>query len=107
MRGPGSLGFPTFPLPVQDNARTEFVLIQRTLGRLLAFTGHSIDDLVNDQIVKNKVLGYYKLHKHIERRSEVLELERQWNILRVTGPPAEPFPDSSGARAVDANNASG
>jgi hypothetical protein len=31
--------------------------------------------------VKNKVLGYFKLHKFVERRCEVVDLERQWNPL--------------------------
>jgi len=55
------------------------VLIQRPLQRVLSFTGRTIDDVVNDPIAKNQVLGYYKLHKFVERRSEIIELERQWN----------------------------
>jgi hypothetical protein len=58
------------------------VTTQRPLHRALAFTGHSIDDVVNSRIVKNKVLGFYKLHKFVERRCEIHELERQWNPTR-------------------------
>lgn len=65
-----------------DNAdRLEHVLVQRPLQRILAFTRRSIDDIVNDPIAKNEVLGFYKLHKQIHRGSEVAELERQWNSV--------------------------
>ena len=60
----------------------EHVLIQRPLQRVLAFTRHSIDDVINDPIARNEVLGYFKLHRWIERESEISELERQWNSLR-------------------------
>ena len=60
---------------------TEYVLIQRPLKRILAFTRRSIDDVVNNPIAKNEVLGYYKLHKQIQRGGEVSELERQWNSV--------------------------
>ena len=48
---------------------------------MLAFIGRTIDDVVNDPIVKNQVYGYYKLYRQIERSSEVRDLERQWNPL--------------------------
>ena len=59
--------------------RTEYLLVQRPLQRVLAFTRRSIDDVVNDPIAKREVLGYYKLYKQIGRSVEVGELERQWN----------------------------
>ena len=52
---------------------------QRRLHRVLAFTRRSIDDVVNDRIVKNEVIGYYKLLRQVERASEVRDLEKQWN----------------------------
>jgi hypothetical protein len=61
------------------DARVEHVLIQRPLSRVLAFTGRSIDDVVNDPIARNEVLGYFKLHKQIVRSGEILDLEKQWN----------------------------
>jgi hypothetical protein len=64
-------------------APVEHVQIQRPLHRLMAFTGQSIDDIVNCPIAKRHVLGYYKLHCWIERQSEVSELERQWNGFRL------------------------
>jgi hypothetical protein len=49
------------------------------LQRVLSFTGHTIHDVINDPVARQKVAGYYKLHKWVERQSEVSELERQWN----------------------------
>jgi hypothetical protein len=60
---------------------TEFILVQRPLRRILAFTRRSIDDVVNDPIAKREVLGYFKLHKQIDRAIETRELERQWNSV--------------------------
>ncbi len=57
----------------------EYVLLQHPLRRVLAFRGRSIDDVVNDRVVKNEVSGYFKLQKQIERASETIDLERQWN----------------------------
>ena len=61
--------------------KVSHVLIRHPLQRVLSFTGYSIDDVVNNPLVKNKVLGYYKLHKFVERRSEIVDLERQWNSV--------------------------
>lgn len=58
---------------------TEYVVGQHPLRRVLAFRGVSIDDVVNNPFVKNEVIGYFKLQKHIARVSESRELERQWN----------------------------
>lgn len=58
---------------------TTLLVVQRPLSRILAFTGFSIDDVVNSPIAKNAVRGYYKLHKQIVRRGEILELESQWS----------------------------
>jgi hypothetical protein len=52
-----------------------------SLHRILRFTGRTIDDVVNNPTAKNEVLGYYKLHKFINRRGEIRELERQWNPI--------------------------
>jgi hypothetical protein len=60
-------------------APVEHVMVQRPLARVLAFTGRSIDDVVNCPVAKREVLGYYKLYRWVERQSEVSELERQWN----------------------------
>lgn len=71
---------PTQPsLEQSSGTNTEYVLIQKTLHRILAFSGHSIDDVVNDPIVKNKVKGWFRVHRQVERRSEIVELEEWWN----------------------------
>jgi hypothetical protein len=67
--------------PADAGDRTEILLVQRPLRRVLAFTRRSIDDVVNDPIVKREVLGYYKLQKQIARSIDVRELERQWNSV--------------------------
>jgi hypothetical protein len=76
-----ALGISPPPIPHRQQ-NVEHVLIQRPLQRVLAFTRRSIDDVINDPIVKREVLGFYKLHKWIERGSEVVELERWWNPNR-------------------------
>jgi hypothetical protein len=76
-----TLGFGAPRKLLHRDTHTEHVMVRRPLQRLLAFRGHSIDDVVNNPIVKNEVLGYWKVFRQIERRSELLELERQWNHL--------------------------
>jgi len=63
----------------RDGQNVEHVLTQRPLQRVLAFTGRSIHDVVNSPVVKREVLGYFKLHRWVNRESEIGELERQWN----------------------------
>lgn len=53
-----------------------------TLQRILSHTGLSIHDVINSPVLRNRVAGYYKLSLQIDRRAEVLTLERQWNPLR-------------------------
>jgi len=57
----------------------ERLVVQRPLNRILSFIGRSIDDVVNDPIVKGQVYGYFKLEHQIRRRAEVAEMERAWN----------------------------
>jgi hypothetical protein len=83
---PSPLGFTRTRLARSTGPSMEHVLIRRPLHRVLAFTGRTIDDVVNCRIVKNEVIGYYKLSRQIDRVTEVGELERQWNPLgRRTG----------------------
>jgi hypothetical protein len=64
-----------------DAQRMEHVLVERPLSRVLAFTGCTIDDLINDPFARRKVLGYYKLHCWVRRECQISELERQWTPL--------------------------
>ena len=66
-----------------DSGQTEHVIIQQPLRRVLAFTRRTIDDVINNPIVRNEVFGYYKLHCWVQRESEICELERQWNPLSI------------------------
>ena len=65
--------------PPADEPALQRCVVRNRLNRVLEFTRLTIDDVVNDPIAKNVVLGYYKLSRQIERGSEVRELERQWN----------------------------
>ena len=71
-----------YAAPPPADGRTEIVQIQNSLRRVLSFTGHTIDDVVNSPVAKMKVLGFYKLHRWVARENETSELERQWNPLR-------------------------
>ncbi len=59
----------------------EAVITLRPLSRILAFSGRSIHDVINDPIARNEVRGWYRVHRQVLRMSEVGELERQWNPL--------------------------
>jgi hypothetical protein len=74
-----TLGVRGVKLPAVEEISQQQVIVQRPLQRVLAFRGRNIDDVVNHWYVKNEILGYWKLHKQIERTSETVELERQWN----------------------------
>ncbi len=54
---------------------------QNSLQRVLSHTGKTLDDVINCPISRDLVRGYYKLSCDIDRRSETIELERQWNPL--------------------------
>ena len=77
----GGFGIPLARKLIDEQPKVSYVLRQRALHRILNFTGRSIDDVVNNPIVKNEVLGYYKLHKFVDRRCEIRDLERQWNPM--------------------------
>jgi hypothetical protein len=75
------LGLGSVGVPPPEQGGTEHVLLQRPLQRVMAFRARSIDDVVNDPIVKNEIYGYWKLYRSIQRHSETVDLERQWNPL--------------------------
>jgi hypothetical protein len=74
-----SLGLGSRRVLQRDGEKIEQVLTQRPLHRVLAFTGRTIDDVVNSSVARNQVRGFYRLYRQIERQSEITELERQWN----------------------------
>lgn len=67
--------------PARGPANAEQVVPQHALRRVLAFRRCSIDDIVNDPMVKREILGYFKLQNQITRVCETVELERQWNSV--------------------------
>jgi hypothetical protein len=74
------LGFRATPgMAANDTAHLRYVRLSPLL-RVLAFTGRSIDEVVNDPIVKREVLGYFKLQKWVQRGCEQVDLERQWRF---------------------------
>ena len=73
----GETPVPVLPL---HEANVERV-VEKRLVRVLRFTGLTIDDVVNNPVAKNMVVGYFKLSRMIDRQAEVVELERQWNPL--------------------------
>jgi hypothetical protein len=78
------LGFAaTRPLRSRPADDIEHVMLQRPLRRVLAFTGRSIDDVVNSPVAKNHVRSYFKLYKWVQRGIDINELERQWSPLPV------------------------
>ncbi|CAN5470205.1 hypothetical protein BH10PLA1_BH10PLA1_18870 [soil metagenome] len=77
-----SLGLVPFAKLAPAAPAREWIEVQKPLRRVLRFTGRSIDDIVNSRIVKNEIIGYYKLQKFIDRRMEIVDLEKQWNAIR-------------------------
>jgi hypothetical protein len=71
-------------LTAQPNPSPQFVIVDRPLDRILAFTGFDIHDVVNNPVARNAVFGYFKLHKFVQRRCEIVELERQWNLQAIS-----------------------
>lgn len=74
-----AIGLRARRLNLSHAGATEHVMTQRPLRRVLAFRGRTIDDVINDPIVKNEIFAFWKLSKQIQRTSEVVDLERQWN----------------------------
>lgn len=75
------LGFQSRKVESPQGDKIENVIVQRPLHRVLAFTRRTIDDVINDPIARSEVRGYFKVYKFIQRGSEVVELERQWNSI--------------------------
>ncbi|HEX4054560.1 MAG TPA: hypothetical protein VHX86_09875 [Tepidisphaeraceae bacterium] len=75
----GALGLSKIQLRRAPDSDVELVLVQRPLERILSFTGYSIDNIVDNPIAKHAVIGYYKLSRQVQRRCEIVDLERQWN----------------------------
>ncbi|HQY87920.1 MAG TPA: hypothetical protein PK402_04630 [Tepidisphaeraceae bacterium] len=68
--------------PSDDHSVEHITRVDR-LDRILRFANHSIDDVINCPIARNEVIFVHRVHKLIERRSEIIDLEKQWNRLGV------------------------
>ena len=79
MSGMNPLGLGIPRLYIRNGTDVERIIEQRPLQRVLSFLGRTIDDVINDPIVRNQVYSYYKLSRQVERGCEVVELERWWN----------------------------
>jgi hypothetical protein len=75
----GSLGLGIPRLNIRSGTDVERVIHQRPLQRVLAFLGHTIHDVINDPVARNRVYGFYKLQRQVERGCEAVDLERWWN----------------------------
>ena len=79
MGGLSSLGLDRVTLEGDVLPAERLVVQQYPLHYVLRFLDRDIDDVVNDPIVKNQVIGYFKLHRQVQRACEVVDLERWWN----------------------------
>jgi hypothetical protein len=82
----GNLGLARGHLDRQEASAIEYVIVQRALDRILAFTGRTIDDVINDPIARRQVAGYYRLYRQVQRGCETVDLERWWNGLASMPP---------------------
>ena len=76
-----SLGFRKLTFGQPDEAAVVRVIVNNPINRIMSFLGLSIHDVVNCRIAKNKVKGYYRLTKWMDREADRAELEKQWNPL--------------------------
>jgi hypothetical protein len=75
-------GIPFRNMPEPTPPSSTFVLKQHEMKRLLHFAGWTIDDVVQNPIARREVMRWFKLSRSMNRRLEVLDLERQWNGVR-------------------------
>ena len=78
-----SIGLSPPRLAIRYGTDIERLIVHRPLNRILSYIGRSIDDVVNDPIIKGQVRGYYKLNKQIDRHVEIIEMERAWNSMKM------------------------
>jgi hypothetical protein len=70
-------------IAVNSDAHYRFEVTRTALHRIMEFTGHSIDDIINNPIAGNEVLGYYKVYRYVERRCEAINAASRRNSGRV------------------------
>jgi hypothetical protein len=62
-----------------EPTKFEYTVVDRPLRKVLEFTRRSIHDVVNCPIAKREVLGWYKLHRQIQRDCEAVDMNRWWS----------------------------
>ena len=67
--------------PISQPTPIVRVIRNAELRQLLAFAGHSIDDVVSCPVARRRVAFYHRVGRQIARTAEVAALERQWNPL--------------------------
>ena len=72
-----SLGFRKLTFGQTEQSAQVQVVVSKPLSRIMGFLGVTIHDVVNCKITKNKVMGYYRLTRWIDREVEVSDLEKQ------------------------------
>jgi hypothetical protein len=78
MREFDSLGLKrSWGIPRDSDTRYQFEVVRTALRRIMEFTGHSIDDIINDPIAGNEVRGYYKAYRYVERRCDEIDAASQ------------------------------
>ena len=70
-----SLGLGTPLVSVHRDGPVAMFSEAQILGRILRFTGYTINDVINDPIARNAVIGYFGLYRFIERRCAELDLD--------------------------------
>jgi hypothetical protein len=76
----GSLGFDFPALPESGHFHSAMFSESQIIGRILEFTGYTINDVINDPIARNAVRGYYGLYRFVERRCEEMD---QWEKVQL------------------------
>ena len=84
MANDDAVGFRRLTFGQSDSSAHVRIVASTPLHRIMGFLGVTIHDVVNCKITKNKVLGYYRLTKWVNREADRSDLERQWNPLGLS-----------------------
>jgi hypothetical protein len=71
--GIGSSG----PVTSDGTARYQQAISRLALRRILRYRKRTIDDIINNPLVKMEVLGWYRMSRFVERRCDKITSDRQ------------------------------
>ena len=77
------IGFGSGPQVPEQGYFVRVDLLRIALHRVLNFTGRTIDDVIDDPIARNEVIGYLKLYHEIERRCDAIDRARRSSSGRI------------------------